>query len=170
MTAAKWIKEAQSAGWRVTSAKDRTIRMQCAKQGCPGVLSLPIDNLGPTPATYDLPHVGQYGAPAYNQYKALVAQLVRKRRALGMSQEDINAAAGMAEAHLNKLESFARTAQFSTMQLWAETLGLAITLAPSSIPAATARAIETRVAQPLCEAKSHYKHDAPTALQLSHDR
>lgn len=170
MTTAKWIKEAQSAGWRVTSSRDHTLHLTCSCLGCPGKLSLPLDDLGPTPESCALEHHGQYGAAVYDQYKELVAQLVRKRRALGLSQEDINASAGMAEAHLNKLEAFARTAQFPTMQLWAETLGLEITLAASPIPAATARAIEARTPRPYDEKKAHHKSDASTGMLLSHDR
>ena len=170
MTAAKWIKEAQSAGWRVTSSRDHTLHLTCSCLGCPGKLSLLLDDLGPAPAPCDLPHVGQYGAPAYDQYKALVAQLVRKRRALGMSQEDINAAAGMAEAHLNKLESFARTAQFPTMQLWAETLGLEITLAASILPPATVRAIDRRVSKPYSANMARHKADMTSARLLPNDR
>ncbi|MEM9584826.1 MAG: helix-turn-helix transcriptional regulator [Pseudomonadota bacterium] len=57
-----------------------------------------------------------------------------RRRALGLSQEDINHAAGLADGHINKLESFARTAQFPTLKLWADTLGLAITATPCALP------------------------------------
>tara|TARA_R110001606_G_scaffold77347_1_gene178801 strand:- start:259 stop:768 length:510 start_codon:yes stop_codon:yes gene_type:complete len=161
LIASKWIAEAQKAGWRVASAKDRTIRVQCSKLGCPGALSLPIDNLGPAPEPCSLKHQGQYGAPAYDQYKALVAQLVRKRRALGMSQEDINAAAGMADMHLNKLEAFARTAQFPTLQLWAATLGVEITLRPAPLPPATARTIDRRALDPYAENMARHKADKP---------
>jgi transcriptional regulator with XRE-family HTH domain len=65
---------------------------------------------------------------------------------LGLSQEDINAAAGLADGHINKLEAFHRTAQFPTLQLWANTIGLSITVAPAILPPATTRAIERRPA------------------------
>jgi transcriptional regulator with XRE-family HTH domain len=161
MKATEWINKAQLAGWRVTSAKDRTINLQCSRQGCAGSLSLPIENLGPTPAPCTMPHVGQYGAAAYDQYKLLVAQLVRKRRALGMSQEDINAAAGMSDGHINKLEAFARTAQFPTLQLWAATLGTEITLRPAPLPPATARTIDRRASDPYAANMARHKADKP---------
>tara|TARA_R110000851_G_scaffold22626_9_gene67012 strand:- start:548 stop:820 length:273 start_codon:yes stop_codon:yes gene_type:complete len=75
-----------------------------------------------------------------------VGELVRRRRALGISQEDLSDAAGMADGHINKLEAFARTAQFPTLQLWAQTLGAEITLRAAPLPDATARAIERRPA------------------------
>tara|TARA_R110000737_G_scaffold326768_1_gene340645 strand:+ start:559 stop:1137 length:579 start_codon:yes stop_codon:yes gene_type:complete len=161
MKSSQWINKAQLAGWRVTSAKDRTIHLQCSRQGCAGVLSLPLDNLGPAPGPCDLPHVGQYGAAAYDLYKGLVAQLVRKRRALGMSQEDINAAAGLSDGHINKLEAFARTAQFPTLQLWAATLGVEITLRPAPLPPATARTIDRRALDPYAENMARHKADKP---------
>lgn len=146
MQASKWIIEAQSAGWRVTSSRDRTICLCCARQGCKGALSLPLDNLGPIPKPCALDHHGQYGQATYEIYKGLVGELVRRRRALGISQEDLSDAAGMADGHINKLEAFARTAQFPTLQLWAQTLGAEITLRAAPLPDATARAIERRPA------------------------
>lgn len=116
-------------------------------------MTLPLDNLGAAPSPCSLSHHGQYGAQAYARYTALVGELRRRRRALGLSQEDINAAAGLADGHINKLESFARTAQFPTLQLWAATLGGEITIAPAPLPDATARAIERRP-EPLRETLS----------------
>lgn len=112
-----------------------------------------MSNLGPVPPPCDLRHVGQYGAATYDLYAKLVEELKRKRRALGLSQEDINDAAGLADGHINKLEAFARNAQFATLQLWANTIGLEITVRAAPLPPATARAIERRPA-PLRERQS----------------
>tara|TARA_R110002110_G_scaffold26572_7_gene97483 strand:- start:3253 stop:3765 length:513 start_codon:yes stop_codon:yes gene_type:complete len=170
MTAAKWIKEAQAAGWRVASSRDRTLFLSCSREGCKGAQSIDLGKLGPAPEPCTLDHDKQYAKKVYDQYKSLVGELVKKRRALGLSQEDINAAAGMAEAHLNKLESFARTAQFPTMQLWAETLGLEITLAASILPPATVRAIDRRVSNPYAKNMARHKADMTSTRLLSHDR
>lgn len=113
-------------------------------------MSLPLANLGPIPDPCSLPHVGKYGQPTYDRYKGLVEELKRKRRALGLSQEDINAAAGLADGHINKLEALHKTAQFPTLQLWAATVGMELTMKPAPLPVATARAIERRPA-PLLE-------------------
>lgn len=78
------------------------------------------------------------------EYTALVAAFVRKRHSLGLSQEEINAAAGFADGHLNKLEAFHRIAQLPTLQLWAQTLGLKITIAEDALPQATRLAIALR--------------------------
>lgn len=146
MLVSRWIPEAQKAGWRVSSSRNGVLTMVCSHLGCPGALSLPMNNLGPTPAPCDQPHVGQYGEMTYDRYKGLVNELKRKRRALGLSQEEINAAAGLGDGHINKLEALHRTAQFPTLQLWAATVGLEITVKPAPLPPATARAIERKPA------------------------
>lgn len=156
MQTSKWITQAQGQGWRVSSARNATLHLSCTCQGCDGSLSLPLSNLGPVPDPCKLPHVGQYSRATYDRYTALVDELCRKRRALGLSQEDINAAAGFADGHLNKLESFARTAQFPTLQLWASTVGLSLTMQPCPLPVATLCAMERRPA-PLRVTKAHKK-------------
>tara|TARA_R110002072_G_scaffold43676_3_gene122515 strand:+ start:2010 stop:2522 length:513 start_codon:yes stop_codon:yes gene_type:complete len=170
MKATQWIKEAQAAGWRVASSSGGTLFLSCSCLGCPGKLSLPLDDLGSTPKPCALDHNKQYAKKVYDEYKSLVAELVRKRRALGLSQEDINAAAGLAEGHINKLESFARTAQFPTLRLWAETVGLEITLAAAMLPPATARAIDRRVSNPYAKNMARHKADMTSTRLLSHDR
>ncbi|MGJ5621078.1 helix-turn-helix domain-containing protein [Sulfitobacter sp. MF3-043] len=129
-----------------------------------GTHSVDLGKLGPAPDPCTLDHDKQYAKKVYDQYKSLVGELVKKRRALGLSQEDINAAAGLADGHINKLESFARTAQFPTLRLWAETVGLEITLAASRLPQATARAIDRRVSNPYAKNMARHKADMPTTL------
>lgn len=140
----EWLRRAKANGWDHTGSKGQTITLSCSKVGCPGCLTLPMMNLGPVPAPCDLPHSGQYAAPVIDEYHTLVDEMTRQRRSLGLSQEDVNAAAGLADGHIAKLESFARYAQFPTLKLWAQTLGLSLTLTPAPLPMATQRAIEGR--------------------------
>lgn len=146
MEAAKWIKAAQKANWRVQSSQKGTLRLCCAAHGCKGSVTRSLSDLGPIPAPCDRDHSGLYAQPVFDEYRAFVAELARRRRQIGLSQEDLGAAAGLADGHINKLEAFARTAQFPTLQLWANTLGMKVSLAPAPIPAATLRAIEGRKA------------------------
>ena len=81
-------------------------------------------------------------------------ELVDRRRALGLSQDDIATAGGFADGHINKLEAFDCIAQFPTLQLWAQTLGLQTALMPVELPAATHRSIERR-AIPLRSTRQH---------------
>lgn len=139
-----WIRQAERNGWRVSSVQSLTISLRCEKQGCPGHMELPLDNLGPVPDPCDLPHRKLYAARTFNLYEELVAELVRRRRSLGLSQEDVCAAAALADGHIAKLEAFHRIAQMPTLQLWADTLGVSLTLSPAPLPSATIRAIDDR--------------------------
>lgn len=145
METREWIKVAQKVGWKVT-VQGLTITLKCSRRGCPGAMTVPMDNLGPMPESCNEQHVGQYSAKVYANYLGIVAELARRRRSLGLSQEDICAASGLADGHINKLEAFARTAQMPTLQLWAQTLGLKMTLAPAPLPPATLAAIRHRPA------------------------
>lgn len=146
MAASAWIKQARKAGWRVASNKDGVLSLSCTRIGCTGHREVPIANLGPPPEPCSLPHHGQYGEPVFNLYRRFVADLVKRRRRLGLSQEVVNAAAGFTDGHLNKLESFARIGQFSTMVTWVNTLGMDLTISTDKLPDQKARAIEDREA------------------------
>lgn len=134
MLSSEWISAARASGWMARRGADGLLRLKCARQGCKGEQTLSVTDLDPVLRPCKLPHVGQYGLPAYKLYQSLVEELKRRRRALGLSQEDINAAAGLSDGHINKLEALHRTAQFPTLSLWTETLGLSITLTPCALP------------------------------------
>lgn len=162
-----WIKSAERQGWKVSAVQGLTITLICSKQGCSGSITAPMENLGQTPEPCAQPHFGQYAGSVYDSYRELVAELVRRRRALGLSQDDVGAASGLADGHVNKLEAFARTAQMPTWQLWAETLGLQMSLQPAAMPTATIAAIERRPA-PLREANTS-KPRATASIGEHHD-
>jgi transcriptional regulator with XRE-family HTH domain len=153
MLASEFIQKAQTAGWRVISIREGVIKLKCRCHGCKATLIQPIKTLATIPEPCGKSHHGMYAARTYDEYKSLVAVFIRKRRSLGLSQEDLCAAAGLADGHINKLEAFARTAQMPTLQLWAKTLGLGITVAQTDLPAATVRAIKHR-SKPLREIKN----------------
>ncbi len=117
MLASKWIKQAEKNGWLLVDTRSRELVIRCCKQGCGNTKTIPIDNLGPIPAPCDRAHEGQYARAVFDEYTRLVAELQCRRRSLGLSQEDVNAAAGLADGHINKLEAFHRTAQMPTLQL-----------------------------------------------------
>lgn len=157
MSATEWIKSAQAAGWRVKSASKLELVLICAKPGCKGRKALPLDNLGPKLGPCALAHVGPYSAKVFGEYKGLVDQFRRRRRALGLSQEDTTAAAGMTDGYINKLEALDRVASLPMLQLWAETLGLQISTTPAPLPAATLRALEYRKATPYRPEMARFK-------------
>lgn len=164
MRASQWIRNAEKAGWLVKGPKGLKLHLRCGKQGCTSVLNLPIDNLGPVPAPCSAPHVGQYSARTFEQYTALVTELQRRRRQLGLSQEDVCAASGLADGHINKLEALDRIAQFPTLRLWAETLGFSLALLPTQLPKATTKAIEARASSPYQENQARFKAETTKRL------
>lgn len=159
MQTRRWIKEAQGQGWRVASVAGLSLRLECTKHGCDGCKVLPLDNLGQVPEPCDRPHVANYSRQTFQQYETLVDELRRRRRQLGLDQADLNSAMGMTEGYVNKLESMARVAQFPTLQLWAEALGLSITTSPAPLPDATMRAIEHRQTKLYQPSQARFKHD-----------
>ena len=114
--------------------------------------------MGEVPEPCQLLHRKRYSPEVFGAYERLVAELRRRRRSLGLDQADVNAAMGMADGYIAKLESFARVAPFPTLQLWATTLGLNITATPTALPDATIRAIEARKAMPYDEQKARFKY------------
>ncbi len=168
MMVRQWISAAQEAGWVVGRVSALEITMKCGKAGCPGTITVPIDNTGPPPPPCQLPHERGYAAKVFASYQATVEELVRRRRSLGLDQIDLNDAAGLTEGHISKLESFARIATPPTLHLWAETLGLYITTAPAPLPPATLRAIESRRNRPYQEQQARWGHTqaAQPALPL----
>lgn len=159
MLVQEWIKGAQGKGWRVQSVIAAKLNMRCCKQGCPGSMAIPLANPGPIPAQCDLPHVGEYSAPTFEEYKTLIAELRRRRVQLGLDQTDLGNAMGLADGHVNKLESFQKTASPPTLLLWVQSLGLKLTTTPATLPAATIRAIDQRQARPYSPARARFKHD-----------
>ncbi len=148
MRAKDWIKQAQQAGWRVVGVHARCIDLRCTHQGCPSSRRIPLDALGSPPEPCSLPHAGQYARPVLDSYAALIAEMVRKRRSLGLDQTDLCAAMGLADGHLSKLEAMDRIASPPTLLLWAQSLGLILTTAPAPLPTATIAAIDRRTDRP----------------------
>ena len=142
----EWIKTAKRQGWMVSAVHALEVSLKCSKQGCSGAMTIHLNKLTLIPDPCDKEHFGQYSAQVFQYYIDLVAELVRRRRLLGLSQEEICAASGLADGHVNKLEAFHRIAQFPTLQLWTETLGMKLVLKPAPMPPATVLAIEQRPA------------------------
>ncbi len=166
MSAKDWIKSAESQGWRVERIKARVIHLRCSKRGCDGEMSLPMANLGPAPEPCNKPHIGNYSAMTFQEYANLVEELKRRRRSLGLSQEDITAASGLADGHINKLEAIQRRAGMPILQLWAQTLGLSVSLTPAPLPKRTLQLIEGRIDKPY---RADQARNKPTQKVLFND-
>lgn len=161
-----WIKETERNGWRVVGVNSHELRIQCAKVGCAGSKSLPVDNLGEPPARCDLPHDGRHAKQVFTEYRILVEELRRRRRSLGMDQSDLNAAMGLADGYVNKLEAFHRLPSPPTLLLWCQALGVHMSITPTTLPPATLKAIEDRQARPYRESHAHFRHAVQLPLSL----
>ena len=117
MDAKQWIKAAELNGWRVDRTSGQTICLCCSKQGCYGTITASLGNLGPAPDPCPLDHVGYYSRPVFEKYRALVSELRHRRMQIGLSQEDLCSAMGMADGYVNKLEAFAKVASPDTLFL-----------------------------------------------------
>ncbi|WP_120636037.1 helix-turn-helix domain-containing protein [Ruegeria sp. EL01] len=159
MLADHWIKEAKKAGWKVDGTEGICLRLRCMKASCDNSITVPLENLGPVPEPCDRPHFGQFGADAFKSYKNLVDRLVTLRKRLGMNQDDLNAAMGVAEGYVNKLESFHRFPSYPMMMLWMECLGLEEDHKPCALPKASIRAIEGRKSNPYQPNQARHKYD-----------
>ena len=131
-------------GWLLTHSDGAGLHFICRSYGCMERMCVPLDTSPSDAQPCSAYHVSKYGGNALLEYKSLVSQLVVRRKALGLSQEDINACAGLTDGHINKIEAFHRFAYFSTLQLLAETLGFEITLTPATLPDNTRELIEQR--------------------------
>jgi hypothetical protein len=161
-----WIKQAEQVGWRVSSIRGLTLRLACSCIGCPGSLVVPLSNLGGVPAPCPLPHVSGHGKAAFGRYEVLVADLVRRRVQLGLSQPDLDAAIGWPDGYCAKLESGARTSSPPTLLMWCDALGLQIITAPAPMPDATRRAIEQRAVNPYRHDQARFKDDRQPRLAI----
>lgn len=144
MNASDWIKKAELAGWRLDSVKGGSVVLACSKLGCTGRASASLDDLGNIPEPCAEQHRGNYGKTVYQDYAAIVTKLRQRRQAVGMSQEELTDATGLADGHINKLEAYHRTAQLPTLQLWARALGYEIALSPCELPAKSRAIISGR--------------------------
>lgn len=161
MQVRQWIREAEKAGWRVSRVSGLELHLACSCKGCKGRKVLPLDNLGPPLDPCELLHVKGYAAPVFHAYEELIAELRRRRCLLGLDQGDIDSASGLADGHVAKLESFAKIASPPTLTLWAETLGLRLTVTPAALPSSTLKAIEDRQARPYQHAQARFKAPQP---------
>ena len=77
----------------------------------------------------------QGGMPTYRnpltaQEKEIVSQLIARRKALGLNQEDVDHKIGWADRLTGKLEAGHRRASQRLLAEWAEALGVSVKLAP----------------------------------------
>ncbi len=155
----QWVKLAERNGWRVIDVSGKEVRLGCECIGCTNTLVVPLANPGPEPSPCNRPHEAGYAVQTFDGYRDLVKELRRRRLSLGLSQFEVNAAAGLGDGHLNKLEAFTKVASPPTLILWCESLGLRLSVTPAKLPPSTVAAIENRKNNPYAINQARFKHD-----------
>lgn len=153
MLISHYIRNMESLGWRVHSFRDGAFCFKCEKVGCEGVHNSTSDEMS-NPGPCSLPHTGNLGKPAIELYTQFIDLLRMRRKAIGLSQEDITECTGLADGHINKLEAQHRIASMPTLLLWAQSIGLELTVRPAPLPTKTCLTIERRPF-PLREKQKH---------------
>ena len=129
----EFLREIQRAGWLIDYVVDGMAVGQCPRAGCglrvnlkPG---LKIPQACPATATLaDVP---------MEDYAQMLAFLSERRESLALNMAEAESCIGLAEGHLNKLESLARQPWPQTMFDWAAGLGYQIVLRPTGLPPKT---------------------------------
>lgn len=146
-----FIRETQAVGWRLFATHDGGLAFQCSRIGCAMALYMPdsLIDCGTIPGPCDQDHDGEYSRDLIESYDDLIRVLRSARQRYGLSQMDIDAAAGLADAHTAKLEIKDRRATLPTLMIWAATLGYEIALIPIALPRQTISIIDHRAGRPI---------------------
>ena len=154
-----WLKKSQENGWRLAGVTARECVLQCSAHGCSNEKHFLLDTLGQAPTPCEREHVNGYGKPAYDDYTKIVLELQRRRTQIGINQDDLDTALGVADGYIAKLESGARTPSPVTLIMWAQAVGVEIHFKPAILPPATLKVIEQRQTRPYEINQARFKHD-----------
>ena len=124
-------KQAQISGWLLSKSTSKPFVLKCSKIGCPGSL-IPSNGTGIPPCR--LPHSNRYSASTFARYRELIGTFRTRRVALGLSQTDIDHAAGLSDGHTAKIESYVRVPTWETLNLLSSTLGMELELRGYVVP------------------------------------
>lgn len=129
----EFLREVQRAGWIIDYVVDGLAVGQCPRAGCgmrvnlkPGVKIPQACPGGETIA--DVP---------MRDYAQLLTFLSERRESLALNMPEAEACIGLADGHLNKIESLARQPYPATLFDWAAGLGYQIVLRPVGLPPKT---------------------------------
>jgi hypothetical protein len=143
-----WEAQARAAGWVVQALAGGRLRLACGCPGCDVERTVCADHLPAAPAPCEGPHAAGAGPAALDCYQAVTASLARRRRALGLSQADLDSVLGVADGYIAKLEARHRITSPPVLFYWAEALGLRFEVVPVPLHPATQRAIDARSGNP----------------------
>lgn len=135
MKRSDYIRGMRDRGWLLWRRGPLTSFM-CEHVGCCETRLITDDQIarGSWPKKCPRTHDRGFSATVVQSHEALQQHLRDRRIMLGLSIDDVEAAAGLAVDHVAKLETGKRLPQFPTYFAWAETLGYDICLVPKGLP------------------------------------
>lgn len=125
-----FLREIQRAGWLIDYVVDGLAVGQCPRAGCGLRVNLRPGAHIPQacPASETLADV------EVSDYAQLLAFLSERRESLALNMAEAEEIIGLADGHLNKIESLARQPYPSTIFDWAAGLGYQVVLRPIGLP------------------------------------
>lgn len=132
----KYVQEMRDQGWLLWRRGAEFTSFVCHALGCQETRLVSPSQIasGDMPRPCKMPHDRGFAAHVVGSHQDLQKNLRNRRLMLGLSQSDVEAAAGLAKDHVAKLEVGLRLPRFPTYIAWAETLGYDIALVPKALP------------------------------------
>lgn len=125
-----FLRDIQRAGWIIEEVDHEAAVAQCPAHGCGMRTSF-------TPSQ-DIPQAcpggGALAEVPMSDYAQLLAFLSQRRENLALNMPEAEAIIGLADGHLNKIESMVRQPYPATLFDWAAGLGYQIVLRPVGLP------------------------------------
>lgn len=126
----EFLREIQRAGWVIAWVDDNVAVGECPRAGC-GLRT----NLRPgAHIPQACPGTGSLADVPMSDYTQLLEFLSQRRENLALNMPEAEEIIGLADGHLNKLESLARQPWPQTLWDWVEGLGYQIVLRPAGLP------------------------------------
>ncbi len=142
----EFIREMQRRQWVLWGSREGRHVFICRHDNCPSSVVVLDDKMGKSALARPckLPHTDPIADQAVVNYHSLVEILRRRRQELGLSQDDVEYAAGLSIDHIGKAESGERSLTLPTFTAWANTLGFDFRLAPAPVPDQVIKVIQAK--------------------------
>lgn len=129
----EFLREVQRAGWIIDYVVDGLTVGQCPRAGCGLRVNLKPGAMIPKAC----PKADTLADVPMDSYAQLLAFLSERRESLALNMAEAESCIGLADGHLNKIESLARQPYPATLFDWAAGLGYQIVLRPMGLPPKT---------------------------------
>jgi transcriptional regulator with XRE-family HTH domain len=139
---AAYLRKVQDAGWQIVRVRPANVRVRCKVPGCGLYITVAPDRPLPCAAG----RVEGVRLDLFDTYDPIRRQLAARREALGLSQKEVEEAAGFTNGHVGKMErtDYERTPTLDTLVTWAATLGLNVSLVEAPLPHRTLQALVSK--------------------------